>query len=77
MPLVCKTRGHTAILTLSRPDARNCWGQDYHEGLLRYVLHDAVPVPLFIGEGQQNMKHRLRHNYIRYGYNPQNRDQCQ
>ena len=37
MPLLCKTHGHTAVLTLSRPDARNCWGQDYNEGLLRHL----------------------------------------
>jgi len=33
MPLHFEKRGHVAILTLSRPEARNAWGQDYHEGL--------------------------------------------
>ena len=29
MPLLYKKQNNTAILTLSRPQARNCWGQDY------------------------------------------------
>lgn len=33
MPLLCETRGHVAILTLSRPDARNAWDEDFNEGL--------------------------------------------
>ena len=37
MPLLYKKQGHTGILTLSRPKARNCWGQDYAEGLIRYL----------------------------------------
>ena len=28
MPLLYRKQGHTGILTLSRPQARNCWGQD-------------------------------------------------
>src|ERR1700704_4352398 len=35
MPLLYTKQGQTGILTLSRPEARNCWGQDYAEGLLR------------------------------------------
>ena len=26
MPVLLETRGHVAILTLSRPEARNAWG---------------------------------------------------
>ena len=37
MPLLYRKQGHTGILTLSRPEARNCWGQDYDEGLIRYL----------------------------------------
>ena len=37
MPLVYRKQGHTGILTLSRPEARNCWGQDYNDGLLRHL----------------------------------------
>ncbi|BAT59457.1 2,3-dehydroadipyl-CoA hydratase [Variibacter gotjawalensis] len=33
MPLLYETRGNVAILTLSRPDARNAWDEDYNEGL--------------------------------------------
>ncbi|TBR28234.1 MAG: enoyl-CoA hydratase/isomerase family protein, partial [Reyranella sp.] len=33
MPLLCEKRGHVAILTLSRPDARNAWDEDFNEGL--------------------------------------------
>jgi enoyl-CoA hydratase len=33
MPLLHEQRGHVAILTLSRPEARNAWGEDYNEGL--------------------------------------------
>jgi len=31
MPLVCEKRGHVAIVTLSRPEARNAWCQEYNE----------------------------------------------
>jgi len=37
MPLLYTKQGHTGILTLSRPEARNCWGQDYAEGLIRHL----------------------------------------
>jgi enoyl-CoA hydratase/carnithine racemase len=33
MPLLFETRGHVAILTLSRPEARNAWDEDFNEGL--------------------------------------------
>lgn len=33
MPLLFEKRGHVAILTLSRPNARNAWDHDYNEGL--------------------------------------------
>ena len=37
MPITCTKHDHTAVLTLSRPNARNCWGQDYNDGLLRHL----------------------------------------
>ena len=40
MPVLFETRGHVAILTLSRPEARNAWGGDYNEGL-KTLLKDA------------------------------------
>lgn len=33
MPLLHEKHGHVAILTLSRPQARNAWGDDYNQGL--------------------------------------------
>ncbi len=33
MPLLHEIRGHVAIITLSRPQARNAWGADYNDGL--------------------------------------------
>jgi enoyl-CoA hydratase/carnithine racemase len=33
MPLLHEQRGHVAILTLSRPQARNAWGEDYNDAL--------------------------------------------
>ena len=37
MPLLYKKQNNTAILTLSRPQARNCWGQDYADGLIKHL----------------------------------------
>lgn len=33
MPLLYEKRGAVGVLTLSRPQARNAWGEDYNEGL--------------------------------------------
>ncbi len=33
MPLLSEIRGHVAVLTLSRPGARNAWDEDFNEGL--------------------------------------------
>src|SRR2546429_679357 len=33
MPLLFEKRGHVAILTLSRPEARNAWCAEFHSGL--------------------------------------------
>jgi enoyl-CoA hydratase/carnithine racemase len=33
MPLLCEKRGAVAVLTLSRPQARNAWGEDYNAAL--------------------------------------------
>jgi enoyl-CoA hydratase/carnithine racemase len=37
MPLLCEKRGHVAILTLSRPEARNAWCQEYNEGFVEIL----------------------------------------
>ena len=33
MPILFEQVGGTAVLSLSRPEARNCWGTDFSEGL--------------------------------------------
>lgn len=38
MPLLTEIRGHVAILTLSRPGARNAWDEDYNEGLEKTLV---------------------------------------
>ena len=35
MPLLYEKRGAIGIVTLSRPQARNAWGEDYNAGLAR------------------------------------------
>ena len=54
MPVLYEKRGHTAILTLSRPQARNCWGEDYQEGLEKYLAtardDDEVRSVIFTGD---------------------------
>jgi enoyl-CoA hydratase/carnithine racemase len=37
MPLLCEKRGQVAILTLSRPEARNAWCDAYNEGFLEWL----------------------------------------
>jgi len=37
VPVLFEKRGHVGILTLSRPEARNCWGMDFTEGLATYL----------------------------------------
>src|SRR5258705_7757808 len=36
MPVTCEKRDHIAIVTLSRPTARNAWGADFNEGIERH-----------------------------------------
>ena len=42
MPVLFERRGHVGILTLSRPEARNCWGLDFAEGLASNLAAAAV-----------------------------------
>ena len=37
MPLLCEKRGQVAILTLSRPEARNAWCEGYNEGFIEIL----------------------------------------
>lgn len=36
MSIFYETQGHVGIVTLSRPEARNAWGDDYNEGIVEY-----------------------------------------
>ena len=36
MPVTYEKRNHVGILTLSRPEARNAWGQDFYEAFVTY-----------------------------------------
>src|SRR5437667_2015717 len=35
MPVLYEKRNHVGWLTLSRPEARNCWGDDFNEEITR------------------------------------------
>src|SRR5260370_31084064 len=35
MPVLYEKRNHVGWLTLSRPEARNCWGEDFNEEIAR------------------------------------------
>jgi enoyl-CoA hydratase/carnithine racemase len=37
MPLLYEKRGAVAVLTLSRPQARNAWGEDYNAALVEML----------------------------------------
>src|SRR6476469_8053116 len=37
MPLLCERRGAVAILTLSRPEARNAWCEEFQVGLPQHL----------------------------------------
>ena len=36
MPVSYDKQDHIGIITLSRPEARNAWGDDFNEGISRY-----------------------------------------
>jgi enoyl-CoA hydratase/carnithine racemase len=54
MPVKYETRGHVGYLTLSRPEARNCWGEDYNDELARLceelAADDEVRVAVLTGD---------------------------
>jgi hypothetical protein len=54
VPVLYEKRGHVAYLTLSRPEARNCWGEDYNEELARLcedlAADDDVRVAVLTGD---------------------------
>ncbi len=54
MPVMYEQRGHVGIVTLSRPEARNAWGEDFNEGIARYFTvmeeDDAVRCAILTGD---------------------------
>ena len=36
MPVAYDKHDHIGIITLSRPEARNAWGDDFNDGIARY-----------------------------------------
>ena len=36
MPITYEKHNHVGVLTLSRPQARNAWGQDFYDGFVSY-----------------------------------------
>ena len=36
MPVQYEKRDHIGIVTLSRPEARNAWGPDFNEGIVKH-----------------------------------------
>jgi enoyl-CoA hydratase/carnithine racemase len=56
MPVHYDKRDHVGIVTLSRPGARNAWGADFNEGLLRHFAamedDDDVRCVLLTGDEQ-------------------------
>jgi enoyl-CoA hydratase/carnithine racemase len=55
MPLLYEKRGAVAILTLSRPQARNAWGEDYNTGLVELLprLEDDPDIRVAILTGDE------------------------
>jgi enoyl-CoA hydratase/carnithine racemase len=37
MPVLYEKRQQVGIVTLSRPEARNAWGQDFTDGIAEYL----------------------------------------
>jgi enoyl-CoA hydratase/carnithine racemase len=54
MPVLYERREHVGWLTLSRPEARNCWGEDFNEEIDRLCAEmaedDAVRVAVLTGD---------------------------
>jgi enoyl-CoA hydratase/carnithine racemase len=54
MPVLYEKRNHVGYLTLSRPERRNCWGDDFNEEILRLCNEmaedDEVRVAVLTGD---------------------------
>jgi len=55
MPLLYEKHGHIGVITLSRPQARNAWGDDYNQGLRELLpqLEDDRDVRVVILTGDE------------------------
>ena len=55
MPLLYEKRGAVAVLTLSRPQARNAWGEDYNAALLEMLprLEDDAEIRVVVLTGDE------------------------
>jgi enoyl-CoA hydratase/carnithine racemase len=55
MPLLYEKHGSIAVLTLSRPQARNAWGEDYNAALLEMLprLEDDPEVRCVVLSGDE------------------------
>jgi len=54
MPVAYDTQDHLGIITLSRPAARNAWGDDFNQGIARYCAamedDDAIRCAVLTGD---------------------------
>ncbi len=54
MPVLYEKRNHVGYLTLSRPEARNCWGEDFNDEIARLCAEmegdDSVRVAVLTGD---------------------------
>ena len=62
MPVFYEKRNHVGWLTLSRPEARNAWGDDFNEEIARHcgeMVSDPEtrigrPRQLYVGRGKRD-----------------------
>jgi enoyl-CoA hydratase/carnithine racemase len=56
MPIIYATHGPIGVVTLSRPEARNAWGDDYTEGIARHFAEmeddDAIRCAILTGDDE-------------------------
>jgi enoyl-CoA hydratase/carnithine racemase len=58
MPVLYEKRNHVGYLTLSRPEARNCWGEDFNDEITRLCAEmeadDDIRVAVLTGDPEGN-----------------------
>jgi len=76
-PLLRRDRGHVAVLTLSRPEARNAWDEDYNEGLEteldKLEKNHEVRCVILTGDERQGLLGRRQSRRHRDPYGPPRR----